>query len=107
MKAVCLDTNPSNNTFVKLMCFSTTNAPLAIGLFKCEDGFQRIFPNFSPATHMHEIFEIIFEEASDPEDEHEGTILGMKETSQKISGANLLRLREGMDEYAGRPTGRP
>ena len=98
VKVVCLSLNPSGSDVVKLMCFSPTGHPLAIGKFLCQEGFQHLFTGFSPVATMHPVFEIVFEEGTDDDDDLEGVIVGFKDDAEGISAAHVHQLRATMDE---------
>lgn len=98
VKAVCLDVAPGSSNTVKLMCFTPCNQPLDIGFFLCEDGQQNVIPGFSPVSTTHAVLEVVFQESTDADNQHEGIILGIKDGNQNIYASDLHRLRCHMDE---------
>ena len=92
VKVVCLDEGPATTSTVNLLCFSSGNVPLGIGLFKCEDGLEHVLPRLSPAAEVHPVFEVVFVESTRESDRHQGIIMGMKDPGQGVPHDKLVLL---------------
>ena len=92
IKAVSLSTSPSAQS-LEMFCFAWSGQPLGICRFRCEDGTEAVFPAFRSNDPVHRIFDIVFEEEEGGAAGVEGVILGIRDSNQGVTSANLALLR--------------
>ena len=91
VKCVCVDESPHQTNRVTLFCMTSDGTPLAEGVFKTEEGFERCFAPFDANDTHHRVMDMVFQDDND--NSIEGVILSIRDPDQMISNSNLRNAR--------------